>query len=227
MANIHRTGGKKQKVIKTKKEKCNKENLYATINLAAMENAAQDLKPNSFKLWIYFSKNQDGHEFALSSKAVERDFNIKKDAYDGAIKELLDKGYLTKQPDTDDEDYYFYEIPLIVKTHNDVITKEDNAKSKEPLVVKTHNPLMVKTHKGLQEKPTTGYGKNPQQILQDNINTTKDNTIAASEELGQWDSPIIVDREWIIERYNDCILCVNGIYKYGNKFYKVGNSSIY
>ena len=69
-----------QKEVVVNKEKCNKENLYATINLAAMDKAAQDLKPNSFKLWIYFSKNQDNYEFALSSKAVERDFGIKKDA---------------------------------------------------------------------------------------------------------------------------------------------------
>lgn len=41
---------------------------------------------------------------------------MKKDAYDGAIKELMDKGYLVKQPDTDEEDYYFYELPVVVKT---------------------------------------------------------------------------------------------------------------
>ena len=140
MANVNRTGGKKQKVVKTQKEKCNKENLYATINLAAMDKAAQDLKPNSFKLWIYFSKNQDGYEFALSSKAVERDFGIKKDAYDGAIKELLDKGYLAKQPDTDKEDYYFYEIPRCSKNPQGIIGKNNNEPDpKESLVVKNHN----------------------------------------------------------------------------------------
>lgn len=226
MANVNRTGGKKQKVIKTQKEKCNKENLYATINLAAMDKAAQNLKPNSFKLWIYFSKNQDGYEFALSSKAVERDFGIKKDAYDGAIKELLDKGYLAKQSDTDKEDYYFYEIPRCSKNPQGIIGKNNNEPNpKESLVVKNHNPLMVKTHNGLQEKTITPCGKKPQQILQDNtINNTIDTTMAANAAVGasgQWGSPIMVDQEWIIERYNDCAPCTNGIYKYQGKFYKV------
>lgn len=226
MANVHRTGGKNQKVVKTQKDKCNKENLYATINLAAMGKAAQELKPNSFKLWIYFSKNQDGYEFALSSKAVERDFGIKKDAYDGAIKELLDKGYLAKQPDTDEEDYYFYETPRCSKNPQGVIGKNHNEPDpKKPLVVKNHNPLMVKTHNGLQEKTITGYSKSPQQILQNNtINNTINNTLAADAAAGasgHKESPIMVDQEWIIERYNDCIHCANGLYQYRGKFYKV------
>lgn len=236
MANIRRTGGKKQKVVKTQKEKCDKTNLYATINLAALDKAAQDLKPNSFKLWIYFSKNQNNYEFALSSKAIERDFGIKKDAYDGAIKELMDKGYLVKRPNTDEENYYFYELPLVVKTHN-----EDNFE--ESLVVKTHNPLVVKTHKGLQEKTTTPCGKKPQQILQDNtINNIKDTTTAADAAKGTTEQvcgcglaalpreglgyanplPEVVEKEWVIERYNDCIPCANGLYLYKGKYYKVG-----
>lgn len=39
---------------------------------------------------------------------------------------------------------------------------------------KDHKGVMVKTHKGLQEKTITGYGKRPQQILQDStINNTQ------------------------------------------------------
>ena len=56
------------------------------------------------------------------------------------------------------------------------------------------------------------------------INNTIDTTMAADAAAGasgQWGSPIIVDREWIIERYNDCAPCTNGMYKYQGKFYKV------
>lgn len=60
-----------QKIVKVNKEICNTENLYAAINLEAMERAAQDLDGNPFKLWIYFAKNQKNYTFALSSKDVK------------------------------------------------------------------------------------------------------------------------------------------------------------
>lgn len=164
MANVHRTGGKNQKIIKVIKEKCDRENLYAIHNLKATYKAAQELRPNAFKLWLYFVINQNNYEFALSSKAVERDFNIKIDAYNGAIKELLEKGYLVKRTDTDEEYYYFYEMPRYGK----------NPQGIKDVMGKDHKGVMVKTHKGLQEKTITGYGKRPQQILQDStINNTQ------------------------------------------------------
>ena len=46
-----------QKTVAVKKEICNKDNLYAAINLQALEAAAQCLDAGAFKLWVYFSKN--------------------------------------------------------------------------------------------------------------------------------------------------------------------------
>lgn len=83
-----------QKKIKVKKEKCDKQNKYTMINLNALENAGIDLKAGAFKLWIYLAKNQDNFTFGLSNKATEETFGIKKDQYDKAIKELIEKGYL-------------------------------------------------------------------------------------------------------------------------------------
>ncbi len=34
-------------------------NLFATMNLEALQHAMQELKGSSFKLWAYFNKNQD------------------------------------------------------------------------------------------------------------------------------------------------------------------------
>ena len=68
-----------QKIIKVNKEKCDKQNYYAAINLNALESAALKLKSGAFKLWVYFAKNQDEFEFALSNKAVAETFGIKKD----------------------------------------------------------------------------------------------------------------------------------------------------
>ena len=182
-----------QKEVVVNKEKCNKENLYATINLAAMDKAAQDLDAGAFKLWTYFAKNQNGYKFALSSKAVERDFGIKIKQYNNAIKELTDKGYLVH---IQGDSYEFHELTVITKEDNDVITKGNNTLLPKVIRNNTYNT----------------------------INNTIDTTMAADAAVGasgQWGSPIMVDQEWIIERYNDCAPCTNGMYKYQGKFYKV------
>lgn len=204
-----------QKEVVVNKEKCNKENLYATINLAAMDKAAQDLDAGAFKLWMYFTKNQNGYKFALSSKAVERDFGIKIKQYNNAIKELTDKGYLVH---IQGDSYEFHELT--------VITKEDNVEIKENHVItKGNNDVITK-----EDNDVITKGNNtllPKVIRNNTYNTTNntiDTTMAANAAVGasgQWGSPIMVDQEWIIERYNDCAPCTNGMYKYQGKFYKV------
>jgi len=97
-----------QKIITVEKEPCGKGNLYAAINLKAMEAAAQDLDAGAFKLWIYFAKNQNGYEFALSSKDASASFGIGKSQYDTAIKKLIASGYLTN---TQGNFYTFSETP--------------------------------------------------------------------------------------------------------------------
>ena len=106
-----------QKVVVIKeKEICDKEHIYAAINLRAMELAAQDLNAGAFKLWIYFSKNQIHHSFALSQKAVEDTFGIKKKQYDNAVAELIEKGYLT--PVKDGSNIYNFTELVVPKRYN-------------------------------------------------------------------------------------------------------------
>lgn len=83
-----------QKTITVIKEKTDKQNLYCKININALESAAAELQAGAFKLWIYFAKNTDNYVFGLSNKAVAETFGIKKDQYDKAVKELIEKGYL-------------------------------------------------------------------------------------------------------------------------------------
>ena len=135
MANIKTNPN--QKTIKVSKEVCNKDNLYAVINLQALQSAAIDLKAGAFKLWIYFSKNQNFYEFALSNKDVNENFGIKKDQYDSAVKELISKGYLVE---TSGNHYTFYEVPQ--KWEKTTTEEEINFSQ--------------------QEKPTTKSGKKPQ-----------------------------------------------------------------
>ena len=98
-----------QKHITVFKEPCSSKNIYAMINIEAMKNAAQQLKPAAFKLWMYFAKNQQHYELDLSSKVVESEFGMKKDMYDNAVHELIDKGFLILQQGK--TIYHFYELP--------------------------------------------------------------------------------------------------------------------
>ena len=99
-----------QKVIRIEKEPCGKGNLYAAINLKALEAAAQNLDAGAFKLWIYFAKNQNGYEFALSSKDAKDTFGLGKSQYDTAIKKLISSGYLTN---IQGNQYTFSETPAL------------------------------------------------------------------------------------------------------------------
>ena len=55
-----------QKIVVIEKEICNKSNKYTTINLDALQAAMQTLSNAEFKVWMYFAKNADHYEFALS-----------------------------------------------------------------------------------------------------------------------------------------------------------------
>ena len=102
-----------QKIITIKKEKCDRDNLYAMINIDAMEKAAIDLcgrTANAFILWCYFARNQNNYQLALSNKAVSAAMGLSKDAYDNAVSLLIDRGYLVR---VKDNMYDFYEVPII------------------------------------------------------------------------------------------------------------------
>ena len=187
-----------------------------------MENAARALKAGAFKLWIYFSKNQNGYEFALSNKAVEENFGIKKDQYDTAIKELIEKGYLIE---TSNNHFTFEEKPTFEK-----LEKTTFKNGEKPLL------KVVKNHNQKWENPITN--------ITDNINNTINNTEAATslfqseaihlenqeekeeekpkaEEEGTIANPITVEKAWLAERYNHLQTLANGLFYYDHKFYKM------
>jgi len=83
-----------QKTIHIEKEQCDKNNLYALYNLNALQSAMLDLKGETFKLWCYLNKNQNGYTLALSKVDALRWGIGSKSSYDRAIAELIQKGYL-------------------------------------------------------------------------------------------------------------------------------------
>lgn len=138
-----------QKTITVCKELCDKQHYYTTINLNALECAATDLKSGAFKLWIYLAKNQNNYTFGLSNKAVAECFGIKKDQYDNAVKELIEKGYLIE---TAKNQYKFLEL-----------AEKTTLKNGEKPQIKE-----VKNNYQKQENPITNNTENT-------INNTKEN----------------------------------------------------
>lgn len=83
------------------------EHLYTRQSLEAIQRAMVDLKGETFKLWLYLSKNKDGEEWGLSPKACEA-WGIKKDSYYKARDMLIEKGYLVE---IGKDKYRFDEVP--------------------------------------------------------------------------------------------------------------------
>ena len=157
-----------QKVVKVQKAPVDNINKYSKINIEAAHNAMKDLAETKagFMLWYYFAENQNGYEFALSSKAVENATGIKIKAYNSAIAAMIDKGYLVN---TKGNYYVFHEIP--VRENED-----DNEKS---LILPEDSPYPSGgQHVMLSEDKT--YPPASQEILHYNNNITNDITLCAT-----------------------------------------------
>lgn len=99
-----------QRSIGVNKLKCDQENLYAKINIEALNQAMRNLRPAAFDLWIYFAQNQDKYSFYLSCVDACRTCGFGKTAYHKAFDELVDKFYLVR--DRNNRTHYeFYELP--------------------------------------------------------------------------------------------------------------------
>lgn len=96
-----------QKTITTRGAEHNKNNIYATLSIRALEIAMATLKPNTFKLWTYMAKNQNNYTFALSCVDACRFCKMSKPTYLGCVQELIDTGYLVN---TSGNSYDFYEL---------------------------------------------------------------------------------------------------------------------
>ena len=161
-----------QKVVKVQKAPADKSNLYSVINIEAAHNAMKDLAETKagFMLWYYFAENQNGYEFALSSKAVEAATGIKVKAYNSAIAAMIEKGYLVN---TKGNYYVFHECPVILSQDN---AADENTKSVMPSQDNGY-PLTAQRVMLSEDK---AYPPAAQEILQYYNNNTYDNTFCAT-----------------------------------------------
>lgn len=100
-----------QDFVTVTKEKCDKNNIYATINIEAMNLAYKDLTPAQFGVWLYFAKNQAGYTFAVSPAAALNEMGIKKDTFQKAKVVLKEKGYLIEDLASGKNHWIFREVP--------------------------------------------------------------------------------------------------------------------
>ena len=101
-----------QDFVEVHKEPCDKNNIYAMVNISAMQLAMKDLTPAQFEVWMYFAKNQAGYQFAVSPAAALNEFGIKKDTFQKSKQVLKDKGYLIENPAKGKNHWIFREIPV-------------------------------------------------------------------------------------------------------------------
>ena len=109
-----------QRIVKTeKKEPTDKNNLYAVMNIKALQTAMVNLTPSGFKLWTYFDKNQEGYTMAVGPSSVV-EWGIKRSTFKTAMNELIEVGYLVE---TSPNHFSFYEMPQEV-VYNITIEKK-------------------------------------------------------------------------------------------------------
>lgn len=101
-----------QDIVTITKEKCDTDNIYAKVNIQAMNMAMKDLTPAQFEVWMYFAKNQAGYTFAVSPAAALDECGIKKDTFQKAKQVLKDKGYLIENLAKGKNHWIFKEIPV-------------------------------------------------------------------------------------------------------------------
>lgn len=156
-----------QKIIQVQKAPCNKNNLYCTINLEALQQAMSELSGAGLALWLYLSKNQNGYSLELSP-ADATSWGIKKSSFYRAIDELTKLGYIRYLKGNV---FTFYENPSpkmeLIKSQNE-----------------TQKNQVPKWDLDLMGSPKMGLGKSQNETRQSqneyrNITNITDNTQAA------------------------------------------------
>ena len=199
----------KQRNIVVKKQKCDKENPYATINLLALDYVVNDnLSAGGLKLWLFLVKNQDGFSMSMWQGNLDK-FGLPKSTYKRAWKELEEKGYIEN---IYGESYIFKEIPDGVNVNLCIDTRGQS----DPTSGVNLNPTWG------QLEPTDGVKVSPLNITNNTTynntnNITSNNTDSSVELLNNYitDNNISItnskqDNSINTKKYNSMVAIVTG-----------------
>lgn len=155
-----------QKVIKVNKVKVNKGTTYTVIDNNVLFNAIQELKHNELKVFLYMASNQDGFEFALSTKHVAEVTGANQRKIQEAINTLIEKGYLIQAGENSNV-YMFYEDNTMYK--KDIADLDSVQKVQDDVYQKDIGVCTKSTEGGVQKVHSPMYKKDIE-IIQDNTN---------------------------------------------------------
>lgn len=164
----------------------------------------------------YISNDTLAEQFGVSTKTISR-----------ALGTLEEKGFITRNTKNIKGGK---ERHMIVN-----ITNIEAALTKDNLSVVNEVPKTPQGTKCPLTRDNLSVDKGQNDSIKDNrIDKEKDNLTEVSAkaetsvqaepeaaEKGSVNNPIVVKREWLIERYNNLTTLANGLFMYGNKYYKM------
>lgn len=104
------------------------------------QNAAKDLRPHAFLLYLYLASNADNYNLALSPVAVRAAVGMPRSTYNDQILKLIDKGYLVH---SHGNTYDFYEVPRERNNNDDDNASRVNNLKEDCPNVDNSDPIVV------------------------------------------------------------------------------------
>lgn len=154
-----------------------KEHLYGMFNIEEAQKVAKKLGSGAFVLYMYFQKNQDCYEFALSKEDVSN-WGLGKTAYTNAFNLLAANGYLVRKSENSNF-YYFHETPEINEDGTPVVVLHNHEDDNDNLRGNATTPRVVSkpTHAWQDDNTTRGSATLPEIIHNNTIDNKINNTI--------------------------------------------------
>ena len=117
-------------------------NNFISVSKESFSKAYRDMSktPSALGLYIWLVGNKDKYQFAFSPQAVENHLGMARSSCHGAIKKLIDLGYLVPREDSNICDFY------------EVSTKKNDRKMVESeMIIFDDTPAPIETPKSKPE----------------------------------------------------------------------------
>lgn len=180
--------------------KVNKDFFKLELNPTEILILAQVMEFNTNTGFCYVTDKTFAEMFGVSESTISR-----------AIKSLESKGFITR------------ETKNVKGGKERIITVNiQNIENKLTSVKMTVDGDQQASKCGLTNVNLTVDNKQNDLIkdkLKDNINNITKEIVPEAE--GTINNPIVVEKEWLLERYNELTFCANGLIKYQNEFYRM------
>lgn len=160
----------------------------------------------ALKVMLFLTGNADG--FQVPEKTIMERCNISESAYKNARKKLVEKGWITHVPSK-----------AIIVNYGVIYGGKGTSDDTSENEIEKEQGISENTPMRISENTSSGYSDNTHNNISE-YNNEYDNLIDEPVADGTAQKPIEVSREWLIERRNQLVECANGIFKYGDKYYK-------